>query len=87
MKPTTNGRRAPAGLASGYAMPLGDGVIAYAHADGSLSFEAQDGGAFDLGPVAVAQLADLLGASSAQRAAARRRRMRAAYQQRYGEDA
>lgn len=76
----------PQPVATGYAAPLGDGVTAYAHADGSLSFEAQDGGAFDLSPIAVAQLADLLAASGNQRAAARRRRMRALYDQRHKED-
>ncbi len=75
--------RAPRPVASGYAMPLGDGVTAYAHADGGLTFEAADGGAFDLSPMATAAVAELLGMSGQLRAAARRRIARAAYQDRW----
>lgn len=77
---------APAPLQTGYAAPLGDGVTAYAHADGSLSLEHAEGGALDLSPAAAAQLADLLGMASTLRAAARRRRARALYQQRHPEE-
>lgn len=84
MKPRSS-QIAPPPVATGYAAPLGDGVTAYAHADGSLSFEAVDGGAFDLSPIAVAQLADLLSMSGAQRAASRQRRARALYDARHKE--
>jgi hypothetical protein len=70
--------------ASGYAAPVGE-LTAYAHADGSLSFEAPDGAAVDLTPEQTAQLADLLAMSGALRAASRRRRARALYQQRHEE--
>lgn len=78
--------RAPAPIATGYAAPLGDGLTAYAHADGGLSLEHAAHGALDLSPAAAAQLADLLAMSGALRQAARRRRARALYQQRHPEE-
>lgn len=74
----------PAPVATGYATPLGDGLTAYAHADGSLSLESP-AGALDLSAVATRQLAELLQMSGAQRAAVRRRAMRAAYDERWKE--
>lgn len=73
--------------ATGYAVPLGDGMTAYAHGDGALTLEAADGGALDLSPLATRQLADLLTMSGAQRAAVRRRQARAAYADRWKEAA
>lgn len=70
-------------VTTGYALTLGDGITAYAHADGSLTFEAADGNAFDLSPQMTAALADVLGMSGQLRAAARRRLARAAYAERW----
>lgn len=75
--------RTPRPVASGYAMPLGDGITAYAHADGALTLESADGGALDLSPVATAAVAELLGMSGQLRAAARRRLARAVYHERW----
>lgn len=72
-------------VVTGYAVLLGDGLTAYAHADGSLSLETADGGALDLSALATRQLAELLTMSGAQRAAVRRRVARAAYDARWKE--
>lgn len=76
---------APTPSASGYSLPLDDRLVAYAHADGSLSLERAEGGAVDLAPDAVEALAELLRLSSGLRSAARRRRSRAAYRARWGD--
>jgi hypothetical protein len=76
-------KRSP--FATGYAAPVGD-LMAYAHADGSLSFEAPNGAAVDLTPEQAIQLAELLSAASGLRRAARRRRARTLYQQRHPEE-
>jgi hypothetical protein len=71
--------------ATGYAHQLDADLVAFAHADGSLSLERVDGSAVDLPPDAVEALAELLKMSGALRSAARRRRSRAAYSARWGE--
>jgi hypothetical protein len=68
---------------SGYAAPLAEALTGYAHADGSLSIERQDGAALDLDPAATAALYNLLRAAGPLRTAAARRRARIAYTARY----
>lgn len=72
--------------ASGYSLPLADGITGYAHGDGSLSIEQRDGPALDLPVEVVENLEQLLRMSGGLRAAARRRRSRDGYTARWGEE-
>lgn len=69
--------------AAGYSLPLAEGIIGYAHADGSVSIEQRDGPALDLPVEVVEHLEELLKLSANLRSAARRRRARASYSARW----
>lgn len=71
--------------ATGYCLDLGEGLVAAVHPDGALSLEGQAGAA-DLSSAQVERLAELLALAGGLRSQARRRRARAAYADRFGEE-
>lgn len=72
---------------AGYAAPLGDGLKAALHADGSVALWGEGWPALTLHAGQVDALAALLAMGSALRSQQRRRRMKNLYQKIYGEEA